>query len=225
MNMEERPLFVIPAVPSSGSSALAGVLFYLGVDMGKLDHDVAVAKRGYEMFEDKNIWKYCSVPNREPGKVIGNLSNTSMRFRSYVNRRIMDADGPIGVKIPAIMCMQDMEPKSMDVVALNIHRSFEKCLMSDRKTLLETGKYEALEGSVDKILMFNIMRAGDMGACLACKMDFLSIHEPVVNITFDELVNDKESIVPDIAEALCLDSSDEQIQNAIDFLDKDKKHS
>lgn len=63
-----------------------------------------------------------------------------------------------------------------------------------------------------------------MGSCYVAKMDILTYHEPAVNLTFDELVSEKEEMVPQIAEALGLESTEEQIQNAINFLDKDKKH-
>jgi hypothetical protein len=46
----DRKLFLIPAVPSSGTSALAGVLHHLGVYMGNIDREKALQGRGYEMF-------------------------------------------------------------------------------------------------------------------------------------------------------------------------------
>lgn len=221
-------LILIPAVPSSGTSALAGVLSHLGVDMGKLDSEGSLKKRGYEMYEDTDLWKFCVVKNREAGDYTGKLQLTQFRFRSYINHRLIQQEkhgNPVGAKIPAVLCLHDPEPEDLPIVTLNIHRGFEQCLVSDRSTMIRQGVYEKLGGDLSTVLAFNIARSGDMGACVAGKMDLYKYHEPVVNITFDELVAKRAEIVPSIAKALDLSPTDDQLMSAIDFLDKDKKHS
>jgi hypothetical protein len=222
----DRKLFLIPAVPSSGTSALAGVLHHLGVYMGNIDREKALQGRGYEMFEDTNAWKWCALQHQVEGEYLGRLSRTAFRLRSYVNHRLLyDPPGPVGAKIPGVMCNYDPDLPSLDVVTLNVHREFEQCVVSDRKTLVRQGKYEAIKDNIDQILAFNRMRAGDLGACVAAKLELFTYHDPIVNLTFTELVEKKEEMVPKIAETLGLEPSDEQLEAAINFLDKDKKHS
>jgi hypothetical protein len=223
----DRKLILIPAVPSSGTSALAGTLEHLGVYMGKVDKSGSLEKRGYEMFEDLDLWRYTASPNPDHSKLSeGKLSRTILRLRSYINFRIVsDPPGPIGAKIPGVLCTYDPDPETLDIVTLNVHRPFEKCLLSDRNTMIRAGKYEEISDSWEKVAAFNRLRAGDMGACVSGKMDLFRYHDPVVNVTFDDLVEKKEDIVPKIVEALGLESTDEEIQAAIGFLDKDKKHS
>ena len=223
----DRDLFLIPAVPSSGTSALAGVLHHLGVNMGNVEPEKNIEKRGYVMYEDSDTWKYCTLQQEDPLKVDnGRLSRTAFRFRSYINYRFMnDPPGPIGAKIPGVLCIHDPELESLPIITLNVYRQFEKCIASDRKTMWNAGKYDKIKDNPDLVMHFNKLRAADLGACVAGKMDLLTIHEPIVNITFDELVGNKEEVVPLIAGACELECTDEQIKSAIDFLDKDKKHS
>ena len=221
---EER-LILIPAVPSSGTSALAGVLHHLGVDMGNVNNKKPFTMRGYDMYEDDDISKYCFRPNREPDVFIGKLTATVLRFRPYINYRLYNAKGPVGAKIPAVLCMYDPDPATLPIVTLNVHRPFEQAIASDRRTMLKQGRYEPIKDDIDRIIATNRMRASDMGTCFAAKMDLFIYHEPVANMTFDELVKDKEEMVPKIAESLGLEPTEQQLQTAINFLDKDKKHS
>jgi len=225
MDLEERYLLLIPAVPSSGSSALAGVLHHLGVNMGNVNTKEAEDGRGYDMFEDADTSKFTFRPNREPDVYIGKLTSTVLRVRSYVNYRLWNDEGPIGAKIPGVLCVYDPELETVPIITLNIHRPLEQCIASDRATSIRQNRYDPIKGDMDKVWAANRMRASDMGSCLAGKMDVFNIHEPVVNLSFDELINEKEEMVPQIAKACGLEPSDEQLQTAIDFLDKDKKHS
>lgn len=223
----DRELILIPAVPSSGTSALAGVLYHLGVNMGVINAEENMKKRGYVMFEDADTWKYCSLAYEDPDdKVLGRLSRTTFRVRSYINYRfINDPPGPIGAKIPGVLCTHDPDLSSLPIITLDVYRHFEKCVASDRKTMFKLGRYDDIKDSPELITHFNKLRAADLGACVAGKMDILTNHDPLVSVTFDELVANKEEIVPKIAETLELESTEEQIQAAVDFLDKDKKHS
>ena len=221
--LDERKLILIPAVPSSGTSALAGVLHNLGVNMGNTED--SVDKRGYDMYEDLDVSKYSFRPNREADYFFGKLSATVLRFRGYINYRLWKDEDLVGAKIPAVLCLYDNDIASLPIVTLNVHRSFEKSVASDRKTMIKTGKYKSISGNIDAIIAANRMRASDMGTCFVAKMDLFKYHEPIVNLTFDELVEEREEMVPQIASTLGLSTTDEQIQNAINFLDKDKKHS
>jgi len=223
--LDERKLLLIPAMPSSGTSALAGVLHYLGVNMGNCNEEDQTEKRGYEMFEDDDTWRYASRPNRDADRWEGKLTGTILRIRGYVNYRLWKDEGPVGAKIPAVLCMYDREIETLPILTLNVHRPFEQSVMSDRRTMVKQGKYKPIQGDIDKILAANRMRASDMGTCYVAKMDLFSHHEPIVNVTFDELISQREEMVHGIADTIDIGSTEEQIQSAIDFLDKDKKHS
>jgi len=221
----DKKLFLIPAVPSSGTSALAGVLHHLGVYMGTLDSEKAHEKRGYDMFEDMDTWKFASTLNAGEKLSEGKLSRSSFRLRAYINHRLIyDPPGPSGAKIPAVFCVYDPEPKDLDIITLNVQRQFETCLASDRSIMIKAGKYDDIMDDWIKVASFNRLRAGDLGACVAGKMEIFQHHEPVVNVTFDELIANKEEVVPSMVETLGLEPTDEQVKEAIDFLDKDKKH-
>ena len=135
----------------------------------------------------------------------------------------MDPPGPIGAKIIGAVCDFDPEPESLPIVTIDVHRQFEECIASDRRRHLSSEKAEDM--SANELYTFLRTRAGDLGACVAGKMACLTLHEPVVSLSFTELIEEKEEIVPKIAEALGLEPTEEQLQTAINFLDKDKKHS
>jgi queuine/archaeosine tRNA-ribosyltransferase len=100
--MDDRKLIVIPAVPSSGTSALAGVLHHLGVDMGAYSLEDSMSKRGYEMFEDGDINLFCSRIESDKIPLGPKLLTTRCRWRHYVNHRLItsEKDNLIGCKLP-----------------------------------------------------------------------------------------------------------------------------
>jgi hypothetical protein len=105
--MDNRKLIVIPAVPSSGTSALAGVLYHLGVDMGSFSLEQQENTRGYEMFEDKGIALFCARYEDRFQPMQPHLLGTKCRWRHYVNHRLIESKGPIGCKLPAVLMLHD----------------------------------------------------------------------------------------------------------------------
>lgn len=226
----DRKLILIPAVPSSGTSALAGVLHHLGVNMGAIDGDGSLKKRGYEMYEDTDVWKFCAVMQKDHPfhESVGKLSRTALRLRSYINYRFMnDPPGPIGAKIPAVLCLYDPDVPSLPIITLDVWRLFERCLVSDQKIMMNMGRFEKIKDSWEAVCHFRKLRAGDLGACVEAKMNLFNYHTPIFQIQFDDLVAKSEECVNNLVEKLNNEGiypTDEQVESAIKFIDPDKKH-
>jgi hypothetical protein len=226
--MDDRKLIVIPAVPSGGTSALAGVLYHLGIDMGNFSLEAQSDKRGYEMFEDKEIALFCSRFEPDHIPMAPKLMSTRCRWRNYVNHRFMGSEGPQGLKLPAVLMIQDDDIASLPVVYLNIERPLEDSIKADIKRMAKKGEYG--RNDIRSIQTFHMIRAADISANWWAKKEILSLVEPELSLTFNELVKHPRKSVENIIVAL--QQADlgceflptrKQREQAILFLDKDKK--
>ena len=227
--MDNRKLIVIPAVPSSGTSALAGVLYHLGVDMGSFSLEQQENARGYEMFEDKAIALFCARYEDRFQPMQPHLLGTKCRWRHYVNHRLIESKGPIGCKLPAVLMLHDDDITTLPVVYLDVERPLEDSLSSDIRRVIQKNKYG--EHDTWRLMsLINAKRSADISANWQAKKDILLQIEPELRLTFDELVRHPRKSVENIIVALqAADLGCEflptrkQREQAILFLDKDKK--
>lgn len=227
-DLDNRKVILIPAVPSGGTSALAGVLHHLGVDMGEFSLEAAEKKRGYEMYEDTNIRYFCSRFEDQYIPMAPRLLATRMRFRHYLNHRLIGTEGPQGVKISASLCQQDEKLATLPIVTLDITRPLEDSIIADLKRAVQKDGYR--DKSEKGIRIVHNVRAADIAACWWAKKELLSVIEPELTITFNELVRYPRKSVENIIVAL--QNADlgceflptrKQRDKAVLFLDKDKK--
>jgi hypothetical protein len=223
--MDDRKLIVIPAVPSSGTSALAGVLHHLGVNMGVYSLEQNITKRGYEMFEDADIAYFCSTFEDAAHPMMPKLLGTRSRFRNYVNHRLIKSfeDEVIGCKIPATLATYDPDISTLPIVTLNVDRPLEDSIISDLKRLSD-------RGGDDVDMHRRMVRSSDLAGNWWAKREILTQVEPELSLTFKELVTYPRKSVENIIVALqAADLGCEflptrkQREQAILFLDKDKK--
>jgi hypothetical protein len=221
--MDNRKLIVIPAVPSSGTSALAGVLHYLGVNMGSYSLEDNVDKRGYEMFEDRDIGLFCSVFEDSFNPMTPKLLGTRCRWRHYVNHRLIMSheDEVVGCKLPATLITYDPDLPTVNMVVLDIRRPLEDTIVSDLKRVTKAHGEDAHR---------RMVRAADLGANWQAREEIVNKVEPELSLTFKELVTYPRKSVENIIVALqAADLGCEflptrkQREQAILFLDKDKK--
>jgi len=225
--MDDRKLIVIPAVPSSGTSALAGVLYHLGIQMGQFSLEESASKRGYEMFEDKETALFCSAFEQSPYSMTPKLLGTRCRWRQYINHRLILSEAndlPVGCKLPANLAIQDHDIKSVPVVILNVERPLEDSIRSDLKRLKTSGMSDL------EVSLHRLRRTADVSQCWQAREDLIKIVEPELSLTFKELVTNRKKSVENIIVAL--QNADigceflptrRQRDQAILFLDKDKK--
>jgi len=224
----DRVLLVIPAMPTSGTSALAGVLEKLGVYMGEYDNVEYEKRRGYEMFEDTRITRFSAVPNDDLITIYGGgkIMATQVRIRSYINWRFLnDPPGPIGVKLPANYFLYDPDIASLPIATLDVDRPLELAIERDREHLKRSGYKDKYPPGGGQWGLHEAFRASDIAACRRCKEVLFEFHPPVAQMTFDELVEHREVIIPKLAEALQLNPTPLQLNTAIAFVDPNKKHS
>ena len=226
--MDNRKLIVIPAVPSSGTSALAGVLHHLGINMGVYSLENQEQKRGYQMFEDKEIGLFCSQFSPEHIPMAPKLMSIRCRWRHYVNHRFMGSDGPQGCKLPATLMIQDDDITSLPVVYLDVTRPLEDSISSDIKKIVKKGEYD--RNDIRSVQTLHMIRSADIAANWWVKKEIFAQVEPELSLTFKELVTHPRKSVENIIVALqgaelgCeFLPTRKQRQQAILFLDKDKK--
>jgi hypothetical protein len=198
--MDNRKLIVIPAVPSSGTSALAGVLYHLGIDMGFFSLEEQVGKRGYEMFEDKQIALFCSSLEERYVKMAPKLMATKCRWSHYVNSRLIETEGPQGCKLPASLMIQDDDIKKLPIIYFDVTRPLEDSIISDVRKITKRGVYEGL--SIRNIQTVHMVRSADITANWWAKKEIFSLVEPELSLTFKELVTHPRKSVENIIVAL-----------------------
>ncbi len=215
-------ILIIPAVPSSGTSALAGVFSKLGIDMGSHREKQAKKLRGYKMYEDAYMYDYQVNPDPLTAKS-GKITATKFHIREYLEFRLKQPGKFKGAKLPAVWCIGHSCLSSLPILAVDIIRPLEVSMEADMENWrrMHPGKYD---GEPHFMIAHEILRGADMGSCHAAKKILFRHCPPVISMTFDNLLKHKEEIVHGIVETLKLPSDEKQIKDAINFLDEDKKH-
>ncbi len=215
-------LIIIPTQPSSGTSALAGVLYKLGVDMGSVRAKKQEHKRGYKMYEDDDVGKFgehLDIPRNRVGKILA----YGFHMRKYVYYRLDKPGGIKGSKIPAVWCIADSDIGSLPIVTMDVTRPLEVSLEADMETWRRKnpGKYDGNAGLLET---HRVLRSTDLASCYVAKDVLFGYHKPIFSTTFDDLITERVAKVDEIVQVLNLNPEQRQVQNAVNFLDKDKKH-
>lgn len=220
----ERRIIYIPAVPSSGTSLVAGILANLGVDMGASDPSADVRSRGYYMFEDSDMSLFGSLYDEDSDwnkKEI--VLERHIRFRDYVNYRfIKNTSTRVGFKAPSTFWTVDPDPPSLPIDVVDVRRPLENSIMGDHMNLL-TRKQRRPELD-DPHIHHLILRAGSLGACWMARHILVDVHPPKITVDFDDLIDNPAEWITRIAIALDLNPSEDQVQTSIGFVNPKMRH-
>jgi hypothetical protein len=204
-----RRLIFVAGTASGGTSAVAGALHHLGVDMGKfLDRN---GIRGYATYEDVQMNDY---------KV---KDGPGFRFREYVTlRQSQQTTERIGVKGAANMWIDDEDPASLEMDVLLVNRPLEDSILSDRRIWAIIP-----EQRPDKAPLTArgfCQRASHVASSFAAKDLLRAVMDPVHEIEYYDLLDDPQMEILRLGNALGLKHSEEQFQAAVRFVDPDRRH-
>jgi hypothetical protein len=214
-------LIWIPAVPSSGTSCVAGILEALGVDMGAAP-DYESRRRGYRMVEDIEVGMFTFTPNAP----LDSLLNQRVRLREYINYRFFRAkrsgfEGRIGVKALATSWLYDLDPASLPVDVLDVHRPLEEAIVADTRRM--AGRKERDPNEDDATAFQHMNRAGGVAANWLAKLMLFDIHPPKLSVDFAMTVANPEKAVQAIVEAFDLEPTERQVEDAVRTVEPGRK--
>ena len=212
-----RRLIWVPAVPSSGTSCVAGILHHLGVNMGNVRNEQN-RNRGYEMFEDLDVGHYAYIPNSE----LDRLLSQKVRFDHYCNFRIAESPpGRIGVKALPTAWMYSSDPKHLPVEILDVRRPLEDSVNADQERMANRPK--RLEDAQPATAFDHITRAGGLTSMWLARDMLLSIHEPKLTLEYYDVLDDPPTAIRIICEAFDLQPTDGQLDDALRFVRPKKR--
>ncbi|GAG08262.1 unnamed protein product, partial [marine sediment metagenome] len=142
----------VVGTPSGGTSAAAGILHHLGVDMG----EPMPTMRPYLTFEDRNGRRFDRPTGEDEAVALVAGPKGGRRFRDYLEWRLEQANGRLcGVKLGASYWMGDPDPATLPVRILKVNRPWESSVNSDAGYQL----MKKFPRSVDEV----VARATQMG--------------------------------------------------------------
>lgn len=202
----DRLIFVL-GTPSGGTSAVAGMLSRLGVDMGQSIR----SRRPYAIFEDRRVRDYaCPAPEGDVTRqIIPSQRDTWRDFRAYCEMRLREAHGrPCGVKIGSTAWLGDPDPGSLPIRIVRVRRPLEHSIRSNWKYGKEQGQKA-------------IRRAMQVTGYWACCEELCRIapHLHVHTIDFYALLETPAIHVAGLVHALELEPEREQMRKAAAFID------
>jgi hypothetical protein len=208
----ERRLIWIPAVPSTGTSCVAGLLQHLGVNMGNVRNEEN-RNRGYEMFEDLDVGRFAYIPNSD----LDRLMSQRVRFKDYCNYRIAESPpGRIGVKALPTAWIYCREPKLLPVDVLDVRRDLEVSVTRDQERMSQRPMRD--EEAQPLPVLEHLKRAGGLASMWLARDMLLSIHPPKLTLQFDEVREGPMTAIEAICESFHLEPSDKQIDEALRFV-------
>ena len=214
--MSERKIIWIPAVPSSGTSAAAGVLQALGVSMGKLNRTAWMDVRGYDMWEDPDFFMF-GAEYGYSGLKTEAVARRHFRMRDYINYRfIQDPEGRLGFKGLPAWAFDDREPDSLPVEILDVHRPLEDSIIADfKRNQARVDRHGPRATFRRPTAEEERLRAGSLSTCWLAKRQLFMAHTPVYSVAFYDLLANPREHVEGIVDAFELTPAHDQIESAV----------
>ncbi len=209
------PFFSIIGTHSSGSSALAGALYHLGVHLGNTlvgFHGDPPINGGEAVFLHRLFEKAYPVPATESNMATNILQN---KIRQFINEKQVEAktQGTVAAgKYPQMAFVVDYIEQSLgnNHKAIWIKRPIEESILSLQKRFPNIGKDEI---------------AKHQKAIFAlCEHVTQRMGARAYIITYNQLLNNTENTIDGIIDFMKINPTSEQRTNAINYIDPSKKH-
>jgi hypothetical protein len=207
--LEERRMIVIPAVPSSGTSMVAGVLHHLGVHMGNVHSERWTRLRGYEQFEDLDIGMFTWRQNGP----MDHLVNQRIRFREYMNYRFATQAGRLGVKTLPTIWMSDGHVEQWPIDILDVRRPLQTALDKDIERMATRPEREP--GKEPFTAWESMARYGGVASMAWARDALLKFHPPRLTVDYDEFRANPPVHIEKIVEVFGLEPTDRQMTEAL----------
>jgi hypothetical protein len=210
---DERRVIWVLAVPSSGTSCIAGVLHHLGVDMGVSPG--VNERRGYQMFEDIEAGFYAFAPTSPLDKLL----NQRLNIREYLSYRFYkNPRGRIGMKaLPTSFLYDSMkDPASLQVEILDVRRPLEDSIIADQNRMAQRPMRSTEE--MPATVFQHCNRAGGLAAMWTARDFLLKLHPAKLTVQFYEFLEQPRLWMDRIIEIFDLEPTDEQMAEAMHFV-------
>jgi len=207
--LDERRMIFVPAVPSSGTSMVAGVLHHLGVNMGNCASNRLAKRRGYEQFEDLDVSMFGWKPDGSGDSLMGQR----FRFLEYMNYRYMTQEGRLGVKSLPTVWMYNQRVEAWPIDVLDVRRPLMTALEKDINRLAtrkeRTPEWTPFTGP-------QVMaRYGGVAAMHWARERLIEFHPPKLTVEYDEFRKDAPTWIEKIVEVFELNVNDFQMTSAL----------
>jgi hypothetical protein len=210
-------LIFVTGTPSGGTSAIAGALHYLGVDMGKFPTNPGI--RGYATYEDVNTHVFkLNIPGQGP-----TILRQGLRLRDYIAYRQGHAKKGqrIGVKASALYWMTEQSPGTLPIDWLVVHRPLEDAIESDQRIQAMIAEDRGRNELTPVDLVY---RGAAIGGAFAAKDMICQVFDPALELDFYETLESPKDAVILMCEAFGLKPTPEQETAAVKFLDPNMRH-
>jgi hypothetical protein len=215
--MSDRLIYVV-GTPSGGTSAVAGVLHHLGVDMGEYPSEAGM--RGYTTFEDIETATFKVTPSGHGSRVV----RQRLRMRDYIAyRRERQRRGiRIGTKGSALWWLDEPNPEELPIDIVRVLRPIEHAIRGDaRVQQIMANDHQSKPAWTPKR---RIDRAQAIAATWAAGEMLTEVIEPVISLHFADLVAKPQKIIGELVNALKITPSENQIDAAALFIDPQLRH-
>jgi len=207
--LDERRMIVIPAVPSSGTSMVAGVLHHLGVNMGNCESARWTKMRGYEQYEDLDVGQFTYKVNGP----MDHLVNQRIRFLHYLNYRYATQKGRLGVKTLPTIWMGDEHPERWPVDILDVRRPLLTSLERDMERMAL--RIEREPGATPFTAWESLARFGGLASMYWAREALLKFHPAKLTVDYDEFRSNAPGHIEQIVEVFELEPTDYQMTAAL----------
>ena len=207
--LDERRMIFIPAVPSSGTSMVAGVLHHLGVNMGNCKSEKWTKRRGYEQYEDLDAGMFTWRANGP----VDHLVNQRLRFLDYLNYRYMTQQGRLGVKTLPTVWMHNAKPEAWPIDVLDVRRPLEVLLEKDLNRLAT--RANRTPDWVPSTSWEAMGRYGGVASMHWARERLLEFHPAKLTVEYEEFRANAPTWIERIVEVFELEVNDYQMTSAL----------
>ena len=205
--------YAILGCHSSGSSALAGSLYHLGVDLGTYLYGMygSAPIYGGEDYElAKILESIIPLPKVCTDKSIKQILDI---FTVYIARRYKNKKGPIAAKYPTLAIFGDTLYNLLDdkLRVIVCDRDINKSILSLSKRYPDVDLYK-----ISNLQNFIYNSANS----LANKLP----DDRKIIINYDDTCNKPEETIERLINFMGLNPTEEQIRNAVGFIDIKQRH-
>ena len=212
---ENHKLIVVLGLDGGGTSIIAGTLWHLGVDMGKIAQDPKTFDWSHNSGRPRNYLKYEDEDAQyrmHEGEKNNTYDSQKLVYNmwEYIDKRQDAAQGkPYGVKHPGIVMVgsRTEQLQKMPIRCVYIHRPLEDVFKSNIRDLGPE----------------NYMQAQLLGLRIYCLELFLKSLPPVATFEFDEVLAHPRQAIFTLMKALDLKPDPKEMNRAMKFIDPVKK--
>ena len=206
-------LIYIAGTPSGGTSAVAGALHHLGVDMG--NYTLREHVRGYAMFEDTGMSDFKITPEGDRPIIL----RQRFRLREYIAFR-QEHQRPgqrIGFKGSALYWLGEPDLDNLEADIVLVHRPLEHSILSDQRiwSIVPKRRDDIAPLTTDEV----IEHAAGIAGAWSAKNQLRYAIAPAAEVKYYDLLTDPRMQLITLCHKLHLNPTDEQFTTAVQFID------